>query len=566
MHSSGRFCLVSLFMLLSCMLNRITAQSRTADSPLTKEEEYAYSKIYLEENWGGLKPIIVGNHWAFIDANEKVVVPAIYDAIKRPMYYGGPLATRIIVRKEKKWGMINIQGEQVLPFIYEDVDFFYNGMPNASPTQALVKQKGKWGVAGGIRDFLIPLAYDSVGLWPVYNGLVTITKNGKFGYFDIYSKKEAFPPVYDVLGMPSNQILKVGKNNKVGLMSIEGREIIPMQYEDVEPDLMGSTTKAKLNGKWGVVDTSGKVVYPFKYDYILYYILNDPGTARVQLNGKWGEVDKEGKEIIPLIYDQIYQRQILCCYAVRIGDKLGVIDHKGKELVPVKYEDLARAWDGALWPVPPPTKAMLNGKWGFLDSTGREVTGFIYEEMDHYYAPAIAVKNNGKWGLINRSGKEITVLKYDLLNLHYPVGYIGLRDGKFGMINFEGKEITEFKYDQVKALADYGVTDTLAVLHNSLWGFINATGKEVIAPKYAFDEIMPFREGLAAVSKDGAWGYIDKNGKIVVPVKYDGVTGYFRDGQTGVRMGEYWGLIDKTGKIVSPLESDHDPMEEDYDY
>ena len=49
-------------------------------------------------------------------------------------------------------------------------------------------------------------------------------------------------------------------------------------------------------------------------------------------------------------------------------------------------------------------------------------------------------------------------------------------------------------------------------------GFIDKTGKFVIAPKYAY--LGSFHEGLAIAStKAGSYGYIDKTGKMVIPEK-----------------------------------------------
>lgn len=42
-------------------------------------------------------------------------------------------------------------------------------------------------------------------------------------------------------------------------------------------------------------------------------------------------------------------------------------------------------------------------------------------------------------------------------------------------------------------------------------GYIDKTGREVIAPKY--DDAISFQDGLAPVKLNRRWGYIDKTGK-----------------------------------------------------
>ena len=63
----------------------------------------------------------------------------------------------------------------------------------------------------------------------------------------------------------------------------------------------------KLNGKYGFIDKEGKEIIPLKYDEVREF---REGLATVELNKKWGFVDKEGKEVISLKYDCVYQNFI----------------------------------------------------------------------------------------------------------------------------------------------------------------------------------------------------------------------------------------------------------------
>ena len=51
--------------------------------------------------------------------------------------------------------------------------------------------------------------------------------------------------------------------------------------------------KVKLINKWGFVDKEGKEVIPLKYDNVSYLY---EGLASVELNGKKGYIDKNGIE------------------------------------------------------------------------------------------------------------------------------------------------------------------------------------------------------------------------------------------------------------------------------
>ncbi len=95
---------------------------------------------------------------------------------------------------------------------------------------------------------------------------------------------------------------------------------------------------------------------------------------------------------------------------------------------------------------------------------------------------------------------------------------------------------------------------------------IDQQGREVFSS--AWDEIRPFSEGLAAVTKDQKWGFVDRDGRVVIEPKYDSVTS-FREGLAGfelgrevvtLRSGITWnrsgprGFIDRSENVVIPAD------------
>ncbi|WGU70951.1 WG repeat-containing protein [Capnocytophaga canimorsus] len=52
----------------------------------------------------------------------------------------------------------------------------------------------------------------------------------------------------------------------------------------------------------------------------------------------------------------------------------------------------------------------LNGKWGFIDKTGKEVIPFIYTKVDYYdrfYKGRCKVNLNGEKIIINTKGEKV---------------------------------------------------------------------------------------------------------------------------------------------------------------
>lgn len=101
-------------------------------------------------------------------------------------------------------------------------------------------------------------------------------------------------------------------------------------------------------------------------------------------------------------------------------------------------------------------------------------------------------------------------------------------------------------YDSIKAFHD----GRAAVLQNSLWGFIDATGKEVIPCK--FEDVTNYHYQRVAVKKDDKWGYIDLKGNQIVPCIYDKVAEYFCEDMAWFVKDNKYGYIDFEGKIIVP--------------
>jgi hypothetical protein len=69
-----------------------------------------------------------------------------------------------------------------------------------------------------------------------------------------------------------------------------------------------------------------------------------------------------------------------------------------------------------------------------------------------------------------------------------------------------------------------------------------------------FEEISPFREGLARVKSGGKYGFIDHHGNIVIPPQFSSVDD-FSDGRAWISDGRNnRGYIDNTGSVAIPVQ------------
>ena len=193
--------------------------------------------------------------------------------------------------------------------------------------------------------------------------------------------------------------------------------------------------------------------------------------------------------------------------------------------------------------------AKLNGKWGFIDKTGKEVIPFKYDYAEEFINGLARVKLNGKYGFIDKTDKEVIPFKYDDAR-SFRNGLMAVKlNGKWGFIDKSGKEVISFKYDETDGIFNHGLT---TVKLNGKYGYIDKSGKEITPLKY--NQIDSFSEGLAVVEFKGKYGFIDKTGKEVIPLKYDWAWS-FEDGKAKVKAKnifgkETWFCIDKKGNRV----------------
>ena len=139
---------------------------------------------------------------------------------------------------------------------------------------------------------------------------------------------------------------------------------------------------------------------------------------------------------------------------------------------------------------------------------------------------------------------------------------LSLPDDEFEIFEFKGKSgytlrssekleiIIPCNYDEVYPFRD-GVAK---VVNEGRFGLIDKYGNELVSCRY--DQIKEFKNDLAKVQIGDKYGFIDKTGKEIIPLKYDDA-GLFSEGLAGVTLNGKRGFVNKTGKEVIPLIYDY---------
>lgn len=221
--------------------------------------------------------------------------------------------------------------------------------------------------------------------------------------------------------------------------------------------------------------------------------------------------------------------------------------------------------------------AKKDGVWQFIDRQGRSPfslkllpTGVLhlYDGGDiDLGLPAFSeglafVRTPQKSGFINQRGEFVIVPQVEqslTLFTEAPqfsegLAWLEAKGGVKQAIDKTQKVVIEGEYNAVAAfhegLAAVKVLGKLEGRDHYLWGYIDRSGREVIARQYT--NIGSGSEGLLPVELDGKWGLIDRTGKLVVKNIYEEISEPVQ-ARARFKQGKFWGIVDVvTGQVVAP--------------
>lgn len=246
--------------------------------------------------------------------------------------------------------------------------------------------------------------------------------------------------------------------------------------------------------------------------------------------------------------------------SVQKNGKWGFIDNSGKVVIDVQYDEVKDFHEGF-------AGVKKDGKWGFIDKTGQVIIDFKYDEVTDFNQGLMAVRTNKYWSFIDKTGQ----VTYNLLPYKEETFWENLavayepKTKKYGIVDKQGKIIVPFQYEDAEPFADGLVKVQLTYQNISPYdnnikdykkfGIIDRFGKMVIATKY--DEINDVFDGVMIVKSDSKYGFIDKS-KPITSLEYSYVEN-FSNGLALVKKNnshhitrKEYGFIDKTGKEVIP--------------
>lgn len=214
-----------------------------------------------------------------------------------------------------QWGVINSKGETIIDTTYDEMISIPNpekpvfvcvydvNEQTGEYKTKVINEKSEVLFADYERVEVVENFDSKQNIW-YENNLLRVIKNGKYGIIDC-DGNTILPCEYDeVTSLKSvGENLLVKKDNKIGLVNNVGQIIVPIEYANVKVLKEGYKNEYIIvdeQGNSGVISTSGTVIVEPKYQDIKYINSNELYVAKIE--NKWNLINKKG-EVLNNSYD-----------------------------------------------------------------------------------------------------------------------------------------------------------------------------------------------------------------------------------------------------------------------
>lgn len=255
-------------------------------------------------------------------------------------------------------------------------------------------------------------SYDEVGAFSSRNGLAAVRKDDGWGYVDQDGKPEIYGP-YQSADVFVDYAAVVDTKGEAYYMDVSGNvKFTASQFNDAQGNgahikvlrpVIDDMALAYDGNTWGYYSMG---TFRRLFGGYMDATLIANGVGAVTKDGtNWALIGADGQEITGYDFGQAVtnSRGILCCtdgMFVMQGGKYWLVDVKGNKISQNAY-DAVYAFEENSW-----AAVKKNGKWIFVDDSGKEKELGSFEEAKSFSNGLAAVKMDGKWGYIDQEGNQ----------------------------------------------------------------------------------------------------------------------------------------------------------------
>ncbi len=256
-------------------------------------------------------------------------------------------------------------------------------------------------------------------------------------------------------------------------------------------------------------------------------------------------------------------------FAAYTEGKWGVIDSKGKEIVKPTYDETII--------VPNSKKAVFICTYDVNYDTNEYKTKAINEKESQifteydgiqaienydvnnnlwYEDDVLLVSKDGKYGLIDFNGKTLLNCEYDSITALQGIEntFVTVKDGKKGLVDNIGAVIAENNYKDIKPLTDKASDGYILIDENDKYGLVKPD-KTIIFENTYQDIKQVYGDNKYVVKQDGKWSVADRSGNLYLTSAFDDVASINGDNVI-IKKGNKYGVLATDGETKINIEYD----------
>lgn len=275
-----------------------------------------------------LIPYRDGDKWGYADTNGNVIIAPQWERAELFVTSG---KAKVAIYKTlpsgelfSAWCLIDTLGRYIIPPERGWSGYFHN--PDYQMLNAGTEYRA--GAIDSNNKVIIPLEYD----------------------------RKLTHPVSRVYPLWNKKFFQLAKNNRWGILGIDGKVIIPFQYASVDTlpyapapmFITGREDSGYMYLLMGVIDTHNKILIPHKYTSIVYTKSGSmKGFVVTDTNDKAAWIDYPSfKTLIQPYYNDVrfFERDKLIA---SIDRKYGIVNTQKKVLLPLEYDGVYISGDTA---------------------------------------------------------------------------------------------------------------------------------------------------------------------------------------------------------------------------
>lgn len=310
---------------------------------------------------------------------------------------------RAVVKNKEQYGIIDIDGKEVVPCEYHKILRFSEGLA------ACQKESDKWSFIDLNGNIVINVpdgiyVTSEIGFKEDVCAVFGNTDNGiKYGYIN-KSGELIIDLQYDY-GSDFCEGLAWVYNEEDDIrfyIDLSGNRCFPYNYSYCGNFVGNKAVVQALHGRHFAIDKNGEILFKFNTKSFWHHVDSKFISYGLEDKYLWFNTDNQTNHFvfknIKMIYNHFNEGFAAVCSSV--NNKWGFISDKAELSIPFNYDEAYNFNEGL-------AAVRTNDKWGFIDPAGQMVIAQSYDEVYDFSESRAVVRQDKKYFVIDKYGNKL---------------------------------------------------------------------------------------------------------------------------------------------------------------